>query len=87
MTEISIKQFINIVESLPIYYYGNDYKETLNYCRLDELNRLKRLVYKDGPAARKRECINELLYILNITNHDELKEALNGIKKINYKEA
>ena len=79
--EISLKEFIIYVESnVKIKYHGNGYKETVNYCFIDCLSKLK---YSNKTKKEKVNIINDLLYYANVLGSDitrDLKKQ--GINKI-----
>ena len=74
---MNMKQFLKMLENVKIYYHGNSYKETVNYCFIDERNRLKRLYYQEANKKAMINSINDILYYLSIIN----PEILETLKK------
>lgn len=64
---MEMKDFLKILDETKIYYQGNSYKETVNYCFIDEKNRLKKYYREDNKKAIVNS-INDILYYLSIIN-------------------
>ena len=85
-TKITLKELIAVFDNVTLYYHGNSYKETLNYCFTDQLNQLKRLGRKtELNNVEKQQAIyliNELLYNAYVLGNDLKRTDLKGVQTV-----